>query len=114
MSHDAIAVDLGDRRLGEVLQFVVALASHPAIFLDRLFRRAFALEFGDVGARHEGLAAGARQDRQADRRVLFIVVQQFRHAQPHIQRHGVTLFRVVENDMTDAVLDMAENFFGTH
>jgi len=111
---DAIAVDLGDRRLRKLLQGGERLAGHARVLSDRLFRRAFALKLRDVGARDERFSPRARQDDEPDRIVLHVRVEQFRDPAPHVQRDGVALFRVVEDDMADAAVDMAEDLVGAH
>ena len=63
---DAVAGDLGDGRLGEIVERLVAFLGDRVVADLRLGVGALALELGDVGARDEGLAAGAAHHHAAD------------------------------------------------
>jgi hypothetical protein len=61
------------------------------------------LELADVGARDERLVAGADQDHHAHLGIIAQFDQGLTEPLPHVERHGVMLFRVVESDNADAL-----------
>jgi hypothetical protein len=61
------------------------------------------LELADVGARDKCLVAGADQDHDPDSGIVAQFDQGVAEPLPHVERHGVALFRLVEGDDSDAV-----------
>jgi hypothetical protein len=98
---DAVAVDHGEERLGQVGERVVAGGGDAAVLLLVGHVAPPVLELRDVGARHEGLLAGAAQHDHADGVVGDELVHVFGHELPHLLTHGVPLLRLVENDPAD-------------
>ena len=66
-------------------------------------------ELADVGARHEGLVAGADQDHDPHVRVLAQFIERVAEPFPHVERQGVALFPIVEGDDFDAVGDALQD-----
>ena len=98
---DAVAADAGDRRLRELAEARIRDLADLVVVGDLLGRVARLLELRDVGARHEGLVAGAGDDDDADRRILLEVVEDDRDRLPHVGRGGVVLLRLVEDEPAD-------------
>src|SRR5581483_6527388 len=99
---DAIAADHGDGRLGKVGDRAVGSVDDHIVAVDRFLARTLLLEFGDVGAGHEGLAAGAGEDDDADLRVMHEIVENRGRRFPHVERDSVVPFRIVEDHVADA------------
>jgi hypothetical protein len=68
------------------------------------------LELTDIRARDERLVAGADHDHDAHVRVVAQFDQCVAEPFPHVERHGVAFFRVVEGNDADAVCDALEDF----
>ena len=68
------------------------------------------LELADIGTRHERLVAGAGQNHHAHLFVLAQFDERLTHALPHLDRHGVAFFGIVEGDDADPVGDALEDF----
>ena len=111
---DAVAGDLGDGRLGEVVERLVAFLGDRVVAHLRLGVGALALELGDVGARHEGLAAGAAHHDAADLGILVVVLQDADEAVPHVERDGIELGRIVEDEVADGAVAAAEELLFLH
>ena len=62
------------------------------------------LELADIRARNERLVPGPGQHHHADRCDRPRTRRGSRPARPHLHRHGVALFRLVEGDQADAVI----------
>ena len=75
-------------------------------------------ELADIGARDERLVAGADHDDDADIGIVAQFGQRAAEPFPHIQRHRVALFGIVEGDDADAIVDALQDlavgigFFG--
>jgi hypothetical protein len=111
---DAVAGDLGDRRLGKVVERLVTLLRDRVVADLRLGIGALALELRDVGAGDECLAARAAHHQATDLWILFIVLEDGDEAIPHVERHGIELGRIVENDMADRAIASAVNLLFLH
>jgi hypothetical protein len=68
------------------------------------------LELADIGARDERLVAGADQDHDPHLGIIAQFDQGMPEPLPHLERHGVALFRVVESDDADAIGDALQDF----
>ncbi len=88
--------------IGSVDRFVVAVGT-------RLGGALFG-EFGNVGARDEGLAAGAGDDDDADALVVARIHRGSLGGFPHVERHGVVTLRIVEGQIADAALPCGTAF----
>ena len=67
------------------------------------------LELADIGARDECLVAGADHDHDADIGIVAQFDQRVAEPLPHLERHGVALFRIVEGDDPDAIADALQD-----
>ena len=66
-------------------------------------------ELADIGARDEGLVAGAGQDHHANVRIVAQLDQRLAQALPHFERHRVALVGIVECDDADAIADALQD-----
>src|SRR5262249_22075732 len=93
---DAVAGDLGDGRLGEVVERLVALLGDRVVAHLDLGIGALAFELGDIGAAHEGLAAGAAYYHAADFGILGVILQDADEAVPHVERNSFSLGGIIK------------------
>src|SRR6516165_209843 len=91
----------------------VRAVTDRVVLEDRLSRTALLLELGNICARYERLAAGAREHRDADRVVPLELVEDFRHRFPHVERDGVVARRIVEQHPADRPVLAGDHPFST-
>ena len=97
----AIAADHGDGRPVRIAEPLGGAFRELVVGRDRLLARAQGRELGDVGARDEGLLAGALEHDHADRGIGFQPVEGLRQRAPHGDGERIVLRRVVEGDPAD-------------
>ena len=68
------------------------------------------LKLADIRARDECLVAGADQDHDAHLGIIAQFDQGMTEPLPHVERHGVAFFRVIESDDADAISDALLDF----
>ena len=105
----AEAADAGDDRLRIIRQQRALRGALPRIFLRGLGVVAGLLELADIRARDEGLVAGADHDHDAHLGIVAQLDQRVAEPLPHVERHGVALFGIVEGDDADAVGDALQD-----
>ena len=101
---DAIAADHRDGRLGIIVDRRIGALDRLVVAGDGFLVGALVLEFRNVGAGHEGLAAGAGDHHDAHLVVLAEILQDLRRRLPHFQRDGVVALGIVEDQIADAAL----------
>ena len=111
---DAVAGDLGDGRLGKIVERLVAFLGDGVVAHLRLGIGAFAFELGDVGSGDEGLAARAADDEAADLGILGEVLEDADEAVPHVERDGIELRRIVEDDVAHRAFAPPDDFLFLH
>ena len=109
---DAIALDGGDGRFREGAERRIEALADGIVALDRLAGGALVLELGDVGARHERLAAGPGDHQHAHVVVPGELLEDARAGLPHLQRYGVVPRRIVEGHCADAALFAGQHLVG--
>ena len=115
---EAKAADAGDGRLRIVRQQRALRLAALRIFFRGRRIVAGLFELADIGARDESLVAGADQDHDAHVGIVAQFDQRVAEPLPHLERHGVALFGIVEGDDADAVADALQDlavgmgFFG--
>ena len=109
---DAVAVDHGDGRFGKLQNAVIDDFDALVVMGDGLGRSAFLVELGNIGARHEGFAARAAEDKDPDILVGLEIGEDRFDRIPHVQRYRVMAFRVVENHMADDAITAAKHLVG--
>src|SRR5262249_2269619 len=75
-------------------------------------RGTFLFELGNIGAGHEGLAAGAADHHDANVLVVLEVVEETFRRLPHVQRHRVVTLGIVEGQVTDLALLARQHLVG--
>jgi hypothetical protein len=86
--------------------------SEQIVVPGRVESGALALEFRDVGAGHEGLAAGTGEHDHAHLVILGEIVEDPAGRRPHVERHRVMPLGVVEDHVADAPVLAREHLVG--
>src|SRR5262249_49693124 len=75
---------------------------------------ALAFELGDIGAAHEGLAAGAAYYHAADFGILGVILQDADEAVPHVERNSISLGGIIEHHVPDRAVATAVDLLFLH
>ena len=106
---EAEAADAGNRRLRVAReQRTLRLAPLRIFFRGRRIVAGL-FELADIGARDEGLVAGADQDHDANVGIVAQFDQRVAQALPHFERHRIALVGIVEGDDADAIADALQD-----
>jgi hypothetical protein len=109
---DAEALDGGNGRFRKTIDGRIEPLGGGIVDLHRFAGRALVRELGDIGARDERLAAGARQHHDAHILILAASRPGCARRLPHLQRDGVVALGIVEDHGADAAILAREHLVG--